>query len=504
MPSPGRIASFLLCLPFALPGASVGTPDSWIPARWQGGPLELSERAKANTLPAEPAVRDAIANWYDTATLRLLDGSPVNCLLVTWSAGAAAELERRQQALVKSYTTEAHKRGVAVLGSIYSGADPVKALAAAADAQLDGLVLDGDFPGVAAARATVIPIAQDASSARGVKGPVVAVQGVAPGSRNLAEMGMRSAPSSEPWIQSNIWLVRSLRGSPRRPIWISQQPDAGSAAEYARSVADAAVAGGRWIVALDDSLRARLCGNDSDALATWRRIGGLLQFAEQHAEWRSFEPYGNLGIIVDAASSNPQISDEYLNLVVRRQVPYRLIARSQLSAPTLAGFRAVIATEVTSPSAAERDILRAFAEKGGLVVAGPASPWGNPPTDRPYAEVAVGKGRVAVYKDPDPESVARDLRDLLSPEEMGVMAFNVPSVITYASTGDSGRRLLIQLLNYSKWPAEAITIRVTGTYKTARMYMPDAAPADLAVRLEEGKTEISIPRLPLWGGLLLE
>jgi len=468
--------------------------------------LELAARAKADTLPADAAVREAIASWYDTATLGLLDGSPVNCLLVTWSAGAAAELERRQQALVKAYTTEAHKRSVAVLGLVYSGADPAKALAAAADAQLDGLVLDGIFPGLAADRAAVIPIAQDASSTRGVKGPVVAVQGVSPGSRNLAEMGIRSAPSAEPWILSNIWLVRALRGSPRRPIWISQQPDAGSAEEYARSVADAAVAGGRWIVALDDSLRARLRGNDPDALATWRCIGGLLQFAEQHAEWRGFEPYGNLGIVVDAAGSNPQISDEYLNLVARRQVPYRVIARSQLSAPSLAGFRAVIATDVTPMSAAERDTLRAFAEKGGLVVAGPvpASPWGNPPKDRPYAEVAVGKGRVAVYRDPDPESVARDLRDLLSPEEMGVMAFNVPSVITYASTDDSGRRMLIQLLNYSKWPAEAITIRVTGIYKTARMYTPDTAPEDLGVRLAEGKTEISITKLSLWGGLLLE
>ena len=179
-------------------------------------------------------------------------------------------------------------------------------------------------------------------------------------------------------------------------------------------------------------------------------------------------------------------------------------------AGSLAGFRGVIATEVTAPSAAERDIVRAFAERGGLVVSGPDPSWGIPslkepgPEEQPYTEVPVGEGRWAVYKDPDPESVARDLRDLLSPEEMGVKAFNVPSVITYASTNDSGRRLLIQLLNYSKWPAEAITIRVTGTYKTARLFTPDAAPADLAVQAEEGKTEISIAKLPLWGGLLLE
>ena len=132
--------------------------------------------------------------------------------------------------------------------------------------------------------------------------------------------------------------------------------------------------------------------------------------------------------------------------------------------------------------------------------------WGDPPKDDPYAEVPLGKGRVAVYKDdpPDPESVARDMQDLLSPEEMGVTAFNVPSVLTYASTSDSGKRMLVQLLNYSRFPAEAITIRVNGDFKTARLFLPEAAPSDLAVKKAGSRTEVYIRELPVWGGVLLE
>jgi hypothetical protein len=111
---------------------------------------------------------------------------------------------------------------------------------------------------------------------------------------------------------------------------------------------------------------------------------------------------------------------------------------------------------------------------------------------------------VVVYGDPDPESVTRDLRELLTQEEMGIVPFNVPSVILYASAGASGKPLLVQLLNYSNSPAEAITVRVRGTYKTARLYAPEGAPTDLAVKSAEGKTEVSIPKLPLWGGILLE
>ncbi len=190
--------------------------------------------------------------------------------------------------------------------------------------------------------------------------------------------------------------------------------------------------------------------------------------------------------------------------MARRQVPYRLILRSELSAASLEGLQAVLAADLAPPTDAERKMLRTFAENGGLVVAGPS--WGDPPKDKPYAEVTLGKGRVAVYKDepPDPESVARDMQELLSPEEMGVSAFNVPSVLTYASTADSGKRVLVQLLNYSRYPAEALTIRVNGSFKAARLFVPEAAPVDLPLSKVGNRTEIAIRELAVWGGLLLE
>ena len=505
-----RLSSIALVVPFSVIAASPA-PDSWIPARWQGGPLELYQRARAKTLPAGSAAHDAIANWYDASTLGLLEGSPVNCLLVTWSAGADAGLEFRQQQLVKAYTAQAHQRGFAVVGLVYSGADPAVFLPAASDARLDGIALEGEFAhgvadrvveALAAARPSgvVISIAKTAAAVPSKSRSVWAIEGVSPSARNLADMGIRGAPSSEPWIQSNIWLVRSLRHLPaRRPVWVSYQPDGGSASDYARFVADASVAGGRWIVALDDALRTGLRTRDREALAVWQRIGACLRFAEEHADWRTFDPYGALAIIHDPAAPDPEMAEEYLKLVARRQVPYRLIARPELRTESLSGFRAVLATALAPPSDAERKALTSFAEGGGLVVAGPS--WGNPPKDEPFQEVAIGKGRVAVYRDPDPESVARDMKEL-SLAETGMIAFNVPSVITYASTG--GKRLLVQLLNYSNSPATAITLRVTGRFQQARLFTPDGAPADLALSGSDGRTDVTIPQLVLWGGLLLE
>ena len=313
-------------------------------------------------------------------------------------------------------------------------------------------------------------------------------------------MGIRGAPSSEPWIESNIWLVHSLTiAALPRPVWISSQLEHASAVDYARAVADAAAAGGRWIVSLDDPLRAKLWAGDASALETWRRLSSYLKFAESRPRALA---YGNVGIVLDPAAANQDVADEYLKLAARRQVPYRVIARSEMNAAALANFRALVAVAVDPPSATERKLLQEFAENGGLVIAGPA--WGDAPKTERFSEVPTGKGRVAVYRDPDPETVARDLKELLSDDELGVVPFNVPSVITFASGGGPEEPLVVQLVNYFDHPVEAITLRVAGKFRSARMETPDAPALDLPLREAEGRTEVTIPKLLLWSAVSIQ
>lgn len=260
------------------------------------------------------------------------------------------------------------------------------------------------------------------------------------------------------------------------------------------------------MVALDDDLRTRLFRRDADALAAWRGIGAYLKFAENHADWRGFSPFGNLGIVLDAAGRNPEFSDEILKLVARRQVPYRVIERSFLNAAPLSGFQAILALDLAPPSETERKALRDFAEQGGLLLVGPS--WGDAPEKNTYVDNPLGKGRIIVYKEslPDPELVARDLSDLIEPEMIGLTAFNVPSVLTYASCSESGKKVLIQLLNYATSPFNSkITLRFYGNFQKAHFYTPEDAPQDLSVRGgASGRTEITIPQLAIWGAVLLE
>jgi hypothetical protein len=195
-----------------------------------------------------------------------------------------------------------------------------------------------------------------------------------------------------------------------------------------------------------------------------------------------------------------------LNLVARRHIPFRIILRSDLSPASLAGLQVVLAADIALPTSAERAILRTFAENGGLVITGPK--WGTAPVDGDSATVPAGKGRFVIYKEnpPDPETVARDMLDLLDSEEMGLAVFNVPSVLLYVSTDDSGKRVLVQLLNYATTPFKSkITIRLKGTFRRARLHTPEDAPADLTVRsMPNDWTEFSVPKLAVWGAVILE
>src|SRR5207302_4069932 len=90
----------LLLLSCAVRVSAVAVPEAWVPVRWTGGPLELAWRTRAKTLPDDAFVYEALARWYELATLDLLEGSPANCLLVTWSAPIETTAEVQQQQLV--------------------------------------------------------------------------------------------------------------------------------------------------------------------------------------------------------------------------------------------------------------------------------------------------------------------------------------------------------------------------------------------------------------------
>lgn len=426
------------------------------------------------------------ARWQTIRALDLLEPTPINCLLVDWSTAA-------DQQLPAAYACAARERRIAVVGLLHPGVDPSRAVAAAVEAGLDGLALEGDFangPQIAQqvnrllrARNSSIPViplgARDWLRSDPDWPVLGANDAVMPRLRVLSDSGAATAtPTSEPWIESNTWLVRSLSAwGGGRPVWLGYRlPDHPSADDYARAIADAAVAGGHWVLAPDDALLAGLSRGQPEALAAWRRIGAALKFYEQHAAWRAFSPVAALGIIQDRAGPHTDVMDENLNLINRRRIPYRVIERRALTPAALEGLPALLATALTAPTEQERRLLAAFVKKGGLLVDGSS----------------------------DPETLSKDLPDLLGKENLPVRLFHVDPVLAQVTAGPAGTPLLVQLVNYATEPAEQITVRVAGAYRRARLFRPDAPPADLPIHQAGQKIEVPVDKIAVSAALLLE
>ena len=225
------------------------------------------------------------AGWDNPAALGLLKGTPVNCLIAGQRAGLLRE--------------PAAKLGIAVLDTPPD----------------DVAVIDGTWPGMRISQAR---------------------------RRDDAEAG----PTGAPWIDSNGWAVQLARARASKPVWVAFDPpkDAGTLTpdRFQLAAADVAVAGGRWIVSLDDATAAALGRGDAPAVAGWRQVAAALASFEGRKAWRDWTPMGSLAVISDFAGDNEFLATEFLNLAARRNLLYRVVDKARAAQFVFSGLRAAL------------------------------------------------------------------------------------------------------------------------------------------------------------------
>lgn len=416
------------------------------------------------------------AQWLASA-LELLRGTPINCLVV------------RQQEGWRAVVEGARNMGLAVAA------------------------LEGEAPeGVA-----VVPCTARAKVAWDGPGPVTAVNdAVWPGIARGA--GTDGGPTGLPWVDSNGWFIQLARArAPSKTCWILADPPAKDRflgpASYELAVADAEAYGGRWVVSLDERLRAGLAAREARAVETWRRLAGALEFFKARRGWNEFGLVSVVALISDFSGPNEELSGEILNLAARRPLPVRPIEKPAAAAASFTGLKAIIYPDQSPPAEQLRRKLLAFVRAGGLLIAN--HQWtpvlGEAAEGDAYRRFQVrrlGRGRLAVAKEEllDPYATVMDAHLLLSHRWDPVQFFNAGSLNSHYTASLDGKRALVQLLNYAMRPAgHPVSVSFPVRYRAARLWTLEAnAPAPLKLDRADRGVEAYLPPLQAYAALELE
>ncbi len=429
------------------------------------------------------------ARWIsnDPKSLDLLNGTPINCLLLEQPMWSAA------------FAQEAAKRGIATLGVIRSEAAAVDAARAASSMHFAGVVLEGSFDSAASGRLrraladSRIPFVELTTRSRmnfSSGDPIIGTfQGLWPGVRIEDNGSVQSGPSGAPWINTNTGFLRFAKAASDSTIWIANQPPPNTVVNvtrYLQAIGDAALTGARWVVALDSDFSRKLLARQPEAIQNWKRIALHLQYFEEHKAWRTLRPHSELALVEDAGSG-ALLSGGVLDMIAVKHTPVQPVPYRRISLPFMEGAKMAVDVDPSALTSEQLAVLKAFTRAGGTLLSGPPG----------WKFDSLQNGAITLDQaDLDKlDEIWKELNSMTGRKNMGARLFNVSSMLSNLLETPDHKQLVLELVNYSDYPAESITAHVLGTYHHARLYRPDGPVQDLETYPVEEGTGIDIDKM---------
>ena len=485
-----------------------------IPMRWTAGPLDIARRQKGKNFTSEMA--EVIRRWEDPSFLALVQGTSVNCLVVSWASGLPEDAE--QQQALKPLLESGRQAGLDFVGLVEGPADRAAALATAHSAGLSAVAMEAVPAGDAGI--PVIAWAKSGAALWGANSPILGVSdGLWPGVPQ--ERTPTGGPTNLPWVDSNGALLAMAQAlAPNKPVWIVVDPPPKAkltVENYLLAVADPATYGGRWLISLDDQMRAGLAVKSTQTLEDWKRVTDALAFFEQNQVARTYERMGRLAVMSNFSEPDRYFGEDALNLLPRLREPFRVIPRSQAAAAPFNGLQGILYVDQEPPGPKLRQRLIAFVKKGGTLFV--RSTWPNPeglPIQLSSAEAyflfnvrRLGKGRLAVAKEDKPDTyfTCMDVQNIMSHRGAPARLYNGASMNYFFQVSPRNRQGVIHVLNYSRRPgSDNALVYLKTPCRSARFVSPEAAsPVVLPVVPQAaGGVELSLPRISVYGAVQME
>jgi hypothetical protein len=324
-----------------------------------------------------------------------------------------------------------------------------------------------------------------------------------------------SSPTAQPWIDTNLALIRvQQRSNPGQPPFYGfswngsnngsnpgQQP-AITPTDYSLAVAEACSFRADLMLELEEGMQRALSEQDPQARIFWKQVRSYVDYCA-HGE-QALEAAANVAVVVDDLDT----SDEVMNLLARHNIPFKVFLASDLKV-AFEAFDVVVVFAKRDHTAYKR--ISNIAAHGKTVVVVDAHgtyPW---QTHEPVrvnehtVSYTVGKGRVLELSEPviDPETFAQDIRRLLGKQNV-MSLWNGLTTIAVPYRVHGGTLKVLNLINYAAEPVR-VQLQVKGSYSAIRYETPGQECCENLVPVKhDGFTEFVIPDLMIAGRVHLE
>ncbi|HST12171.1 MAG TPA: hypothetical protein VLL05_17480 [Terriglobales bacterium] len=320
-----------------------------------------------------------------------------------------------------------------------------------------------------------------------------------------------SSPTAQPWIDTNLALVRVEQSSHQgqAPLYTfswgglsdsGQQQPALTAADYSLAVAEAGAFHADFILKLDERLQKALSEHDPEAWTLWNQVRAYADFYSHTAE-QGMEAAANVAVVVDDLDP----TDEVMNLLARHNIPFAALRPSDLDSGALEGFDAVVVFAKPDRQACKR--IADLATQGKIVVlvdAHGSYPWQSHDSTRVNEQTvsyAFGNGKVLELAEPvtDPETFAQDIRRLLGKENALMSLWNGLTTVGVPYREHGGTVKVLEFVNYADEPLR-VQVQVKGSFSSIRYETPERKCCESLVPIKhDGFTEFVLPELRIAG-----
>jgi hypothetical protein len=430
-----------LCLPLFLLAcrlAAIPSPEQWVPLRWPSA---------------------------DSATLALLDGTALNCLLIP------------EEKLSAEFARAAHAKNLVVLATLTPGSGVAPRAKKALDLGLDGIVLDGAFseperkalndlgkPVIYLGLRGEIPLDENAPAIIGT------FQGVWAGINPHEEGSAKAAPSGAPWIDTNAGFLRFVRASTNRSFWLSATPPANSVItvqRYVQMICDAAMVSARWVITFELAFYEKLFAGEAKSIREFQRMARVVAFLEENRALSQLPSYGQLAVIEDV-QNGALLSGSVLDMITVKHTPVRPVRSKQIKPELFADAKMAVNVDPQSLAAEQLQILRGFTRAGGTVLTAPAG-WRMP---EPKADQVTLDAKDVEKLD----QIWKEVNSMTGRRNLGARLFNVSSMLSNMTATTDGSKVVLYLVNYADYPVDTIAVHLLGKFKKATVYWPERKP----------------------------